>query len=314
MSYMLAALCWWAILLHRTNVKVFKLESKELAEKYLNNSSNGSISDLTDLPEYQNLLIKFDRQRHMIIGEAIVFGLVLIIGIYFINRAFNSELATAQKQKNFLLSITHELKSPLASIGLILDTIIKRDLQATKVKELSKDALHESTRLNDLFDKILLSTRLGSQNFINKQEIDLSGLLEEIVRKFEKLNPTITLIRDIESDHIKFLDPEAISSIISNLLENALKYKRNIPLRINIKLKKENKMSNLIISDNGIGIPSSEREKIFEQFYRIGSEETRRSKGTGLGLYIVKQLVNEHGGKITVSDSKYGGSKFKIVL
>jgi len=247
MTYMLAALCWWAILLYRKNNEIFKLESKLLQEKYINDLGIPTI-DVTTLPEFEAIRDNYDSQMAMIMGETAVFGIILILGLYFINRAFSKELAIAEKQKNFLLSITHELKSPLASINLILDTFIKRELPAAKVKELSTDALQESTRLNELFNKILLATRLDTAYQYVMQEIDISTMLNQEVDRIRKLYPATQVTADIAAD------------------------------------------------------------------VRVGSEDTRTAKGTGLGLYIVKQIIVDHKGKIKIADGKLGGAAFEIIL
>lgn len=313
MTYMLAALCWWAILLYRKNTEVFQLESKLLQERYINDLGIPTV-DVTTLSEFDDLRDKFDGQMLMIMGEAAVFGVVLILGIYFINRAFTKELAIAEKQKNFLLSITHELKSPLASINLILDTFIKRDLPSSKIKELSSDALQESTRLNDLFNKILLATRLGTAYQYVLQSTDISAMLGLEVDRLQKLYPATILTSTIAPGCIHEADGEALVSVFHNIMENALKYNTSDPKRINVVLQKEGLRTKITIEDNGIGIPVSERNNVFEQFYRVGSEETRTSKGTGLGLYIVKQIILAHKGKLSLGDSSLGGAAIEIIL
>ena len=313
MTYMLAALCWWAVLLYRKNSEVFQLESKLLQERYINDIGIPTV-DVTTLPEFELLRNRFDGQMMMILGEALVFGFVLIVGIYFINRAFNRELAIASKQKNFLLSITHELKSPLASISLILDTFIKRDLSSDKIKELSVDALSESTRLNELFNKILLATRLGSSHQFNLIETDFSVLVQTQLDKFSNIHPGIEVNANVEAGILSVIDEDAFISVLNNLLENAIKYNKRKP-KIDISLvSTDSGKARLTISDNGIGIASSEREKVFDQFYRVGSEDTRTSKGTGLGLFIVREIVQGHKGRIKVLDSNLGGTTFEIIV
>ena len=309
---MLAALCWWAVLLHRKNVEVFKLESKLLVERHLNDIGVPSV-DITTLPEYAELKQNYESQTIMIASEAMVFGIVLILGIYFINRAFSRELAVAEKQKNFLLSITHELKSPLASINLILDTFVKRDLPPDRIKEFSKDALTESTRLDELFNKILLATRLGSTHQFAMQQTNISSIIEHTLQKIERVHTELTLTSDIQKSVICKVDESAMASVLHNLVENALKYTTGQP-KVHITLAIRQARAVLSISDNGIGIAPNERQRIFEQFYRIGSEDTRTSKGTGLGLYIVKEIVTAHKGKIKVADNTEGGTTFEISL
>ena len=311
-GYMLLALLWWAILLHRKNTEVFVLKSDLLKEQFMNKAGVANV-DVTTMPEFNEFRSDYTRQMYMIFGEAAVFGITLIMGMYFINRAYNRELSAAEKQKNFLLSITHELKSPLASINLILSTFIKRDLPVEKIKELSSDGLKESIRLEELFNKILISTRLGQAYQFNFESANISDLISTSVDRFQNVHPEAELIKNIQPGILHDIDQESIVSVIKNLLENALKYSPNIK-QIRVDLRKSNNETIIEVSDHGVGIPKEERGKIFDQFYRIGSEDTRASKGTGLGLYIVKQIVQAHKGKIKVMNNDDSGTKFIITL
>lgn len=310
--YMLMALLWWAILLHRKNNEVFVLKASLLKEQYMTKAGIAQL-DVTTLPEYKVLESDYNRQLYMVLGEAIVFGITLILGIFFINRAFVRELSAAEKQKNFLLSITHELKSPLASINLILSTFIKRELPSEKIKELSQDGLNESVRLEDLFNKILTATRLDKAYPFNFENTDLSDVVYKVAKSFEKRHADVSLDIDIQTNIFKEVDRESIVSLIKNLLENAYKYTSKNK-RIKIDLQQNDDQIYLVVADNGVGIDKSERSKVFEQFYRIGNEETRESKGTGLGLYIVNQIVHAHKGKIKIMDNEGGGTMFQITL
>lgn len=310
--YMLMALLWWAILLHRKNNEVFILKADLLKEQYMTKAGIAQL-DVTTLPEYTVLETDYNRQMYMILGEAIVFGITLILGVYFINRAFVRELTAAEKQKNFLLSITHELKSPLASINLILSTFIKRDLPKEKVAELSQDGLNESVRLEELFNKILTATRLDKAYPFNFENTDLSNVVYQVASSFNKRHPDVEVDINVQTDIYKEVDRESIVSLIKNLLENAYKYSpKNKQIGINLK-RNENQVV-LTVADNGVGIDKSEKSKVFDQFYRVGNEETRESKGTGLGLYIVNQIVNAHKAKIKILDNEGGGSKFQITF
>ncbi|MFT6336221.1 MAG: signal transduction histidine kinase [Halioglobus sp.] len=311
-GYMLLALLWWAILLHRKNTEVFVLKSDLLRERFMTATGVANV-DVTTMPEFQELKPDYTRQMYMIFGEAVVFGITLVIGIYFINRAYNRELSSAEKQKNFLLSITHELKSPLASINLIFSTFIKRDLPNDKIKELSADGLKESTRLEELFNKILISTRLGQAYPFNFENANISDLISTSVDRFQNLHPEAELLKNVHPGILHNIDQESIVSVIKNLLENALKYSPD-KKQIKVDLRKLHNETIIEVSDRGVGIPKEEREKIFDQFYRIGNEDTRASKGTGLGLYIVKQIVHAHKGKIKVTNNDGLGTKFIITL
>lgn len=310
--YMLLALLWWAVLLHRKNNELFVLRADHLRTEYIQTTGNADI-DISTLPQYATLKSYYNRQMYMILGEAAVFGLTLILGIYLINRAFVRELSAAEKQKNFLLSITHELKSPLASINLIFSTFLRRELPNSTVQELSQDGLKESTRLEDLFNKILIATRLDKAYVFNMEESNLSDILRSVVSRFENLHSDLVLVKNIQDNVICNIDRESIVSVIKNLLENAYKYSPN-EKHISVSLVTKGDKTLLTFSDKGIGIKKEEQSKIFEQFYRIGDEETRSSKGTGLGLYIVKKIVVAHKGKIKIDSNNGGGTKFIITL
>jgi len=154
-GYMLIALTWWTMLLNKKSNSEYLLK-KELLE--LKSSQN--------LPDFQlslnSLQDELDRQRKMILGEGLAFGIMLIIGIILIFRAFRKELELAEKENNFLLSITHELKSPIASIQLILETFKKRKLENSLKEELTDNALGETKRLNALVGNLLYANYIRS--------------------------------------------------------------------------------------------------------------------------------------------------------
>ena len=173
--------------------------------------------------------------------------------------------------------------------------------------------MNESKRLEELFNKILIATRLDKAYPFNFEETDLSNTVYNVVDSFQRSHPDVSMETDIQTDIIREVDRESIVSVVKNLLENAYKYSSGTK-HISVSLEQEGANIYLEVSDNGIGIAKNERSKVFDQFYRIGSEETRNSKGTGLGLYIVNQIVNAHNGKIKILDNEGGGTKFQITL
>ena len=309
---MLLALLWWAVLLQRKNTENFVLQTQLLQHKFTN--SVGVMEfDVSSMPEYEEIKEEHERQMMMIYGETVVFALTLIMGIYFINKAYTSELLSSEKQKNFLLSITHELKSPLASINLIFSTFKKRQLSQDKITELSEDGLKESVRLEKLFNKILISTRLGKGYSFQIEAHNLSNLIKETVMSFHKNHPDVQITANIQEGVIKDIDKEGMISVITNLLENAEKYSGN-DKAVEVTLKENGDQVYISIADNGVGIDKKEYSKIFDQFYRVGNEDTRSTKGTGLGLYIVNQIIAGHQGKVSVTDHNGNGTKFEILL
>jgi K+-sensing histidine kinase KdpD len=258
---------------------------------------------------------KLHKRWLMIAGEGMVFFVLLLSGFILVRNTFKKESALVQQQKNFLHSITHELKSPIASAKLQLETLLKRDLTQEKQNELLLNALHDTERLNHLVENILLAALVENNTFqLQREEVNLSEYLDKFLRQtIQKLSPKQKIEYNIQSNIFFSIDKASFPSIILNLLDNAIKYSdENSTIKI-ILSEKRNKIL-LSVSDEGVGIPEKEEENIFKKFYRIGNEETRTTKGTGLGLYIVKELVEKHNGTITVKNNIPKGTVFEIMF
>ncbi len=312
--YMLFAFTWWSILLHTKNSDAFRAKAELLG---MGMAAEGIIENKTELethPAYLELKRKYRLQEWMIYGEAGVFIISLIYGIYMINRGHNVQVRSEQQTRNFLLSITHELKSPLASIRLALETIEKRDLPRETTIKLSKNAIKESDRLISLVNDLLLAAKVESSYDPLFEDIDIQHIMSEQVANYRQKYPAVSIdfLRP-EQPIILKADRMGISSVIDNLIENALKYSFE-QQEINVMLAEKDNKVFISIADSGIGISDADKKKIFDKFYRVGNEDTRRTKGTGLGLYIVSEIVKLHKGKISVSDNAPKGSVFKIVL
>jgi signal transduction histidine kinase len=315
-GYMALALSWWTVLLYNKNNEAFVAKVALLEEKALDNGTLKKGDQPYHLPEYRDLHAYYKRQRYMIIGEGAVFLVSLILGMYFIRRGYNKEMEAIRERRNFLLSITHELKSPIASIRLALETMIKRDLSKEQNLKLQTNSLKETERLNELVTDLLLSARLESTYTPNKEPLDLGELLETIIEKLRTKYPDA----EFKLSQIKDLpyvggDKMGLTSVALNLLENAVKYSRPAKPQIETHLIEDEGGEVVItIADQGIGIADAEKANIFKKFYRVGSEETRTTKGTGLGLFIVDQIVKAHGGRIEVIDNVPKGTIFEIRL
>lgn len=280
-------------------------------------AAEGEIKDkntFLNTAEYQELYNKYKRQEWMIFGEAIVFILSLIIGVYMINRGYNKEMIAAEQRRNFLLSITHELKSPIASIRLVIETFLKRQLKKEQIEHFGKNAIKETDRLNDLVNNLLLAAKIETAYQPILEEIELNDFFLDITQRMREKFPKAKILFSPSAPPIYLNGDEmGLTSITVNLIENAIKYSTTLP-EIKLLLKEEKQKISLQFIDNGIGISDQEKKKIFDQFYRIGNEDTRKTKGTGLGLYIVREIVTAHDGKIMVLDNPTGGTIFKIEL
>lgn len=253
----------------------------------------------------------------MILGEGFMFLAIILGGAMLFHKSLNKERKLVEQKKNFLLSVTHELKSPLASIKLYLETIQKRSLSKEQVTDFVGKCLLDVDRLNDMVENMLLAAKIENQSYtFPKQQFDLSMLVDNIVNRLQinKCDLTQQLINaEIESKIEVTGDKFALTAVVTNLLENAIKYSGPCET-VDVKLYTKAGRVHLEVADHGIGIADEEKSRIFDRFYRVGSEETRNTKGTGLGLYIVKQVLDKHEAIINVRDNRPAGSVFEVIL
>jgi len=312
--YMLLAFSWWTVLLHTKNRDAFLAKNELLKLSLIAKNEIKNEEEFLKNSFHIELRDAYKRQEWMILGEASVFVLSLLIGIIFINRGYHKEILAAKQSSNFLLSITHELKSPIASIRLGFETMQRKKLSEEQAQVLLENGINDTDRLNNLVSDLLLSARLESTYQLNTELFSLEVLIDECVQFLKQKFPSAIIKVNLIHEMPEMLaDYSAIRSVIINLLENAIKYSDSVP-EINIGLTSTKERCNIEISDIGIGIAPNERKKIFEKFYRIGNEDQRKTKGTGLGLYIVDQIVRAHNGNITVSSNQPKGTIFNIFL
>ncbi|MBL0316067.1 MAG: HAMP domain-containing histidine kinase [Flavobacteriales bacterium] len=215
-------------------------------------------------------------------------------------------------EKTFLLSVTHELKTPVAAVKLQLETLNSEGLTESQKAQLLKTALRETRRLQDLTENILLATRLDNNHQgIHKELISLRTIVYQEAERYRSLHGLKVEIND-EDEGRMHGDFQMMTSLVSNLLDNATKYGGRELVKIHLSKKDHHVI--LTVADQGQGIPDNEKDKIFTRFYRIGNEETRSSKGTGLGLFICATVVRLHHGQISVSDNHPNGSIFAITF
>ncbi|QJD96894.1 two-component sensor histidine kinase [Mucilaginibacter robiniae] len=273
---------------------------------------------LTELVWWGYMLVRLQPDRTgMIMGEGSIFIFVLLGGAYLFHRALNKERRLQNQKKNFLLSVTHELKSPLASIKLYLETIQKRELNRAQTMNFVGKMLLDVDRLNDMVENMLLASKIENQSYtFPKQEFCLSVLVDSVVNRLQinKCDLNQQLINaEIEPKIEVTGDKFALTSVVTNLIENAVKYSKPCET-VDVKLFAKGDKVYLQVADHGIGIADDEKSRIFERFYRVGSEETRNTKGTGLGLYIVKQVLDAHQAIINVRDNRPTGSVFEVIF
>lgn len=266
-------------------------------------------------PHFQDLDAKFNRQKWMIRSEGLVFMSLLALGAWQLTRTFYKEIALARQQNNFLLSITHELKSPMTSIKLSLQTLNRWAGMDDRYKKLANNAVADVDRLETLVDNILLAAKIESLSYTYSfDETNLSAFVSDLVQKAQtQYGEQWTFETDIKENMWMALDPSPFTSAIWNLLENAVKYSGESRV-VRITLSATGGVANIAIADFGIGISAADKKQVFKKFYRVGNELTRTAKGTGLGLFIVERVVRNHKGEVTVKDNTPHGSIFTITV
>ncbi len=253
------------------------------------------------------------RRIIMIIGEGGVFILILMAGFWKIQQSIAKEIQLSQRQNNFMLSVTHELKTPLTSIQLALQTLKKRNLKAEDQADLIAKALGANQRLSSLIDNIINASRLESNDFTPRLEIfPLKTFLQNKATELKTTHKQASIILNCAVE-IMHADAYMLETIFNNLLENAIKYSGDNP-KLEILVKKNGKFTEIIISDQGPGITAEEKQQIFKKFYRVGSEISRSQKGSGLGLFITSEFIQLHKGRIKCENNKPAGTKFIIEL
>lgn len=314
MGYMLMAISWWTILLFSKNSESLDARLNELRIEQVSEGVYIDEETFKSSDEYKTIHESYMTQQWMIFGEATFLIISMIMAIYFINKGYNQLIDSSQQQRNFLLSITHELKSPLASIRLSLETMDRRQLSHENIKEISQDAIRETDRLHNLVNNILIAARLESNYKPAYEAMDIKTFIREKYQDIENRLPNTEVILNFPPGELKAdIDPMGITALFNNLVENAYKYSGDNKI-IDITVLDEGDSWGLVVADQGIGISRREKSRVTKKFYRVGSEDTRRTKGTGLGLYIVDTVVKEHLGEIEIEDNQPQGTKFIISL
>lgn len=306
--YLLTMFFWWWFMMLRQSKELY-IEKEQLLYFVSQQGSSELFAE-----RHEQLLHEKQRKEWMIIGEGVSFLVLMLLGIYRLRSTIQKEINLAGKESNFLLSITHELKSPLASARLNLQTMKTRSLLPEQQNLLLENTEADITRLNNLVEKILLASRIGHQSLERyNEELNYSELVESCAEDILKRNEAFKLKINVQEDIWVNGDELMLKSLVLNLLENALKYTpKDTP--VGLSLNKVQDMVVLSVSDEGHVIPNEEKAKIFDRFYRMGSEETRTSSGVGLGLFIVKQVALMHHGNVKIVDNKIKGKTFKVEI
>lgn len=304
--YVVSAIIFWGISLEKKSQTIYELEYKHLRSE-IDSVQDANIFN-AELQEIQN---KRSSRTKQYIGEGSTFLLVIIIGAAVVYTSFRRSIRLSRQQNNFMLSVTHELKSPIAAMKLNLQTMAKHQLDGEKRNLLINRCVSESNRLNDLCNNMLLASQIeGRQYKPAKEQFNFTELVEDSLKDYAHSYPDRFMVEDLGNYKLTG-DKTLIQMAVNNLLENAVKY-TPADKPVSVTMSDKNGYAMLFVADSGNGIPDDEKSKIFNKFYRVGNEETRKSKGTGLGLYLTAKIVKQHKGKIAVKDNQPNGSIFEL--
>ena len=313
-GYMILAFSWWSFHLWQQNERLFLIE-KQLLERQFSGKNNGlNLTQLEGTSEYAKIEKTRRSGRRMVVAEGLFFTLCLVFGLWVINRSANREVTLARQRRNFLLSITHELKSPIASLRLIIETLSKRVLNESQRVHMLSNGLKDADRLQALVEDLLLAARLEDKWQPMPEPLHLEAIARDCSEALRVRFPEAE-IKISNPDELPPLmaDRVGMVAVIKNLLENAVKYSpKGTSIEVSVTLI-DGKYQ-ISVADHGQGIPDSEKERVFEKFYRLGNEDTRISTGTGLGLFIVSQVIKAHHGSIKVTDNQPQGTIFTVVV
>lgn len=301
--YIIAALIYWFISLEQQNRRMSDLLLNELKH------------DERGYDKKANKILDFkQRKTTQYISEGATFLILILIGAVFVYRATRRQLTLSHQQQNFMMAVTHELKTPIAVARLNLETLQKRKLEEQQQQKLISITLQEVNRLNSLCNNILLASQLDAGEYkISKNEVNLSELVKRVYTDFRVRNPNRKVSANFQ-DNLHITGEELLlEMMMSNIIENAFKYSpKDSP--VDISLFKNKKGIHINVKDEGPGIAEEEINKVFDKFYRVGNEATRTTKGTGLGLYLCKQIAKDHNALITVENNDIKGSVFTVTF
>jgi signal transduction histidine kinase len=250
------------------------------------------------------------QQQNIWLYQSILLLVLVGAGIFGVYYSIDSIYQLNKRQNNFLLSVTHEFKTPIAAIRLMLQTSKHPKIKEDKKAELIENSIENTYRLEELAENMLTAMQIESDKYqYQLSNVDLSEMVNQVISN-QAIKGDIKA--HIEDEIYLLGDGFILRMVVNNLIENAFKYSGNQPIEVSLVMSGENKI--LTVKDTGVGIKKEDYKNIFKKFYRIQDEETRTTKGTGLGLFIVSQAVKKHQGKVSVSSNKPKGSVFAITF
>ena len=271
-----------------------------------------------DVGEWRQMLASYRRRIVLVVVEGVFFVAAMVSAVWLLWTVLHREGQRERQHENFVSAVTHELKTPLAGIRLALETVLSGRVDGDGTRRFLTNALADADRLAGLVEKILEVTRYtGGAHRLRLEHGDLSQLVESEVAAAERRAAARGAV--LESELAQGVqapfDAEALAIVLSNLLENALKYAQGPPPTVHVRLALERGEAVIEVRDNGVGIAAEELEAVFRPFYRSSDEVTRRTPGTGIGLFVAREIMTAHGGRLMArSEGRGRGATFRLVL
>ncbi|MBU6387792.1 MAG: HAMP domain-containing histidine kinase [Planctomycetes bacterium] len=253
----------------------------------------------------------------VLLGVGAVLFAFLLAGVILYLIWIIQNINLNRRQSNFIDAVTHELKTPIASLKLYLQTLHRRDVQGPQRQQFYSTMMEDVERLDRLINQLLDVARLqrDQQDPASKEWVSLRSVTQECIERLAKQHSLSLEVFEVSIQDCQVLAHRIdIDVLLGNLLDNAIKYSSAEPY-VEVRITFQNQSALIAISDNGPGIPRHLRRKIFSRFYRAGDELERRKPGVGLGLFLVRSIVERLKGSITVSERiKHPGATFLVTL
>ncbi|HEY4110466.1 HAMP domain-containing sensor histidine kinase [Puia sp.] len=302
LAYIVTGLGYWFIALEQRSRQISNYQIAEL-----------NPADPGYTVKYDAIVAQKKKRTAQYVGEGSTFLGLILLGAIFVYREVRRQIRLQLQQQNFMMAVTHELKTPIAVTKLNLETLLKHRLDEQKQQKMIQAALQETNRLDTLATNILVASQLEGEYIQSKESLDLSALVKHAMQDFAHRFPDRRWAERIEPGCTILGDPLLLQLLVNNLVENALKYSPREGV-VTVSLEKKGRAVCLAIADQGPGIPEDEKKKIFDKFYRTGQESTRQTKGTGLGLYLCRKIADDHHAILKVADNSPIGSIFTVTF
>lgn len=341
--FVLAQVVWWMVFQERYIGRVTRdtvaAWERDVASANQALSLSGGAPQVTDALEARYPHLRFDGDRfdvdparrraflrqqrgyvRMFAFEGPFFGLVILSGLAIIALSLRTERELKRRQENFLSAVTHEFKTPISTLRLLIETAQRRDLPPDKGRDYLRKMEAELSRLEHTSEQVLASARLeqgGGAPVLEAHDLNdvAAGVVARARAGLEARGAALHFLPAVEPLPVS-IDPDALGMVLNNLLDNAVKYTPQEPKPVTVRLRPAGDVVELHVEDEGVGLPEVERARVFERFYRAGDEMTRETKGVGLGLHLVRATTEAMNGWVRVGPNREAGrgTRFTVVL